>query len=56
MCFNPDLIYLFGTLGDYALEDLNTPGEVIRLKKGDVSVIDEGTVVKGSTPSKARGE
>jgi len=45
-----------GTLGEYDVEDLSTPGKPIRVAKGDVVLTDEGTVIKVSVPSKARGE
>ena len=44
------------TLGEYQLEDQSTPGKAILLGPGDVVLTDGGTVVKCSTPSKARGE
>ena len=43
-------------LGEYQLEDLSIPGKAILLGPGDVVITEEGTLVKCSTPSKARGE
>jgi len=38
------------------MEDQNDPEKPVLLFKGDVVLIDEGTIVKCSTPSKARGK
>ena len=38
------------------MEDQNTPGKPILLTTGDVALSDEGTVIKASTPSRAKGE
>lgn len=43
-------------LGEYQVEDQSTPGKVILLTTGDVALSDEGTIIKGSTPSKMKGE
>jgi len=49
-----ELFELF--VGEYEIEDQNVPEKPILLFKGDVVLVDEGTIVKCSTPSKARGK
>ena len=43
-------------VGEYEMEDQNDPEKPVLLFKGDVVLMDEGTIVKCSTPSKARGK
>jgi len=43
-------------VGEYELEDQNTPEKPVLISKGDVILIDEGTIIKCTTPSKARGK
>ena len=38
------------------MEDADDPKNPLHLTAGDVALVDEGTVYKSSTPSKARGE
>ena len=43
-------------LGVIQMEDEGDPGNLLHLNAGDVILVDEGTVTKVSTQSKARGE
>ena len=46
----------FQYLGELKFEDTSIPGASILLTAGDVIVVDEGTFVKVSTQSRAKGE
>jgi len=43
-------------IGEALLEDAGDPEKLFHITAGDVILVDEGTVHKISTPSKARGE
>ena len=46
--------YYVGHLGELVMEDVADPGKLLHLTAGDVTLSDEGTVSKISTPTKAR--